>query len=80
MVQIVSRPSGLEPPKDGDRVFRSLTVDPANSAILVLGTERNGFVSSLDDGLTWTRHRTGFRPDGDSYAEVWDIDISRSDP
>jgi photosystem II stability/assembly factor-like uncharacterized protein len=47
---------------------------------VVLGTERNGFVRSLDGGQTWTRHRAGFRPDDPSYPEVWDIDISRSDP
>ena len=80
MAQVVSGPSGPEPPRDGDRVFRSLTVDPNNPAILVLGTERNGFVRSLDGGQTWTRHRAGFRPDGNSYPEIWDIDISLSDP
>ncbi len=77
---IVQGPSGPEPPADGDRVFRSLTVDPGNAFILVLGTERNGFVRSEDGGQTWTRHRAGFRADGTAYPEVWDIDISSSDP
>ena len=78
--QVVSGPSGPEPPHDGDRVFRSLTVDPNDAAIVVLGTERNGFVRSLDGGQTWTRHREGFRSDDIGYPEVWDIDISPSDP
>jgi hypothetical protein len=47
---------------------------------VVLGTERNGFVRSLDGGQTWTRHRAGFRSDDTGYPEVWDIDISLSDP
>ena len=78
--QIVSGPPGPELPKDRDSVFRSLTVDPSDADIVFLGTERNGFVRSLDGGQTWTRHRMGFRSDGTSYPEVWDIDISLSDP
>ena len=78
--QIVSGPPGPELPKDRDSVFRSLTVDPSDADIVFLGTERNGFVRSLDGGQTWTRHRKGFRSDGTSYPEVWDIDISLSDP
>ena len=78
--RVVSGPSGPEPPQDGDRVFRSLTVDPTNADVVVLGTERNGFVRSIDGGRTWTRHRAGLRSFRSGYSEVWDIDISSSDP
>ena len=77
---VVSGPSGPEPPSDGDRVFRSLTVDPTNAEVVVLGTERNGFVRSIDGGRTWTRHRSGLRSHTSGYPEVWDIDISASNP
>ena len=53
---------------------------PRNPDIVVLGTERNGFVRSLDRGRTWTRHRAGVRSDPTGYPEVWDIDISDSAP
>jgi len=77
---VVSGPSGPEPPGDGDRVFRSLTVDPTNAEVVVLGTERNGFVRSIDGGRTWTRQRSGLRSYPYGYFEVWDIDISSSNP
>ena len=77
---VVSGPSGPEPPSDGDRVFRSLTVDPTNAEVVVLGTERNGFVRSIDGGRTWTRQRSGLRSYPYGYFEVWDIDISSSNP
>ncbi|MDA1188312.1 MAG: hypothetical protein O2854_01335 [Chloroflexi bacterium] len=77
---VINGPTGPAPPADGDRVFRSLTVDPTNADVLVLGTERNGFVRSEDGGVTWTRHRDGFRSLLDGYPEVWDADISRSNP
>lgn len=77
---VVSGPSGPEPPSDGDRVFRSLTVDPTNADVVVLGTERNGFVRSTDGGQTWMRHRSGLRSHRSGYPEVWDIDISSSNP
>ena len=76
----MSGPSGPAPPQDGDRIFRSLTVHPNDPDIVFLGTERNGFVRSLDGGQTWTRHRAGLRSGGQSYAEVWDIAISPSNP
>ena len=76
---IISGPSGPAGP-DRDSVFRSLTVHPTDPAVVVLGTERNGFVRSDDGGLTWTRLRAGLRSDPGSYPEVWDIDISPSDP
>ena len=78
--QVVSGPSGPEPPHDGDRVFQSLTVDPSNADVVVLGTERNGFVRTIDGGRTWTRHRAGLRSQTSRYPEVWDIDISSSNP
>lgn len=77
---VVSGPSGPELPHDGDRVFRSLTVDPSNADVVVLGTERNGFVRSTDGGRTWMRHRSGLRSHRSGYPEVWDIDISSSNP
>ncbi len=77
---IVSGPSGPAPPQDGDRVFRSLTVHPLDADIVFLGTERNGFMRSLDGGLTWTRHRQGLWGGPTGYDEVWDIDISPTDP
>lgn len=77
---VVSGPSGPKPPGDGDRVFRSLTVDPTNAEVVVLGTERNGFVRSIDGGRTWTRQRSGLRSYPYGYFEVWDIDISSSNP
>ena len=77
---VVTGPSGPEPPGDGDRVFRSLTVDPTNAEVVVLGTERNGFVRSIDGGRTWTRQRSGLRSYPYGYFEVWDIDISSSNP
>jgi photosystem II stability/assembly factor-like uncharacterized protein len=55
-------------------------VHPHDPDILVPGAERNGFVRSLDGGQTWTRYRQGFRPDEVGYPEIWDIDISQSDP
>ena len=66
---------GPDAPGDGDRnnPFRSLTVHPETSATILLGTERNGFVRSLDDGVTWTRHRSGLRHSGENYPEIWDI-------
>ena len=76
---IISGPPGPEGP-DYDSVFRSLTVHPTDPEVVVLGTERNGFVRSDDGGLTWTRLRAGLRSDSGVYSEIWDIDISPSNP
>ena len=76
---IVSGPPGPAGP-DNDSVFRSLTVHPTDPEVVILGTERNGFVGSNDGGQTWTRLRAGLRSDSGVYSEVWDIDISPSDP
>jgi len=61
-------------------VFKSLTVHPTDPEIAVLGTERNGFVRSDDGDQTWTRLRAGLRSDTGLYSEIWDIDISLSNP
>ena len=61
-------------------MFRSLTVHPLNPDIVLLGTERNGFILSEDGGDTWTRLRVGLRSETYGYPEVWDIDFSASDP
>ena len=54
----LSKPSE---PHDRDSVFQSLTVDPNDPDIVILGTERNGMVKSVDGGQTWTRLRAGLR-------------------
>lgn len=77
---IVSGPSVPNRPQDGDRVFRSLTVHPTNPDIVLLGTERNGFMWSGDGGVTWSRYRSGLRSDPSGYSEIWDIDFSLSNP
>lgn len=73
---------GPDAPSGGDRdnPFRSLTVHPSNADVLLLGTERNGFVRSIDGGQTWTRHRLGLRHQGDLYPEIWDIAYDPRDP
>ena len=67
-------------PRDDDRVFRSLTVHPTDPDIVLLGTERNGFIQSQDGGATWARYRAGLRSDPSGYSEIWDIDFSASNP
>jgi len=78
---IVNGPIGPEGP-DRDSVFQSLAVYPTNPDIVLLGTERNGFMLTTDGGATWSRQREGMRVGSgfDSYAEVWDIDFAASDP
>ena len=78
--EIVSGPSTPEG-QDRDSVFRSLTVHPTDPKIVVMGTERNGIVKSIDGGSTWTRHRQGLRwMPGVGYPEIYDIAISPNDP
>ena len=78
--EIISGPSAPEN-NDRDSVFRSLTVDPTDPNVVLMGTERNGFVKSTDGAVTWTRHRQGLRwLPGIGYPEVYDIAISPSDP
>ena len=77
---ILSGPNGPEG-ADNDSVFRSLTVHPTNADIVLLGTERNGFVRSQDGGASWTRLRTGLRSDPIAlYPEVWDIAFAPNQP
>ena len=78
--EIIPGPSTPEG-ADRDSVFRSLTVHPTDPNIVLMGTERNGFVKSTDGGLTWTRHRQGLRwSPGVGYPEIYDMAISPSDP
>jgi len=65
---------------DDDRVFRSLTVHPTDPDIVMLGTERNGFMWTQDGGSTWSRYRAGLRSSAQGYSEIWDIDFSVSNP
>ncbi len=77
---IVSGPSEPDLPQDNDSVFQSLTVHPADANTVVLGTERNGFLWSTDGGESWSRYRAGLKSEGWGYSEIWDIDISASNP
>ena len=76
----MSGPSVPDRPQDDDRVFRSLTVHPSDPDVVLLGTERNGFILSRDGGVTWARLRAGLRSDLQGYSEIWDIDFSVSNP
>ena len=78
--EIIPGPSGPEQPADNDNPFRSLTVHPTNPNILIVGTERNGFLKSGDGGVTWERFRFGLRHLGGLYTEIYEIGIARSDP
>jgi len=66
--------------EDRDNPFRSLTVHLDDANILLLGTERNGFVRTVDGGQTWTRHRLGLRHIALGYPEIWDIAYDPADP
>ena len=81
--QIITGPLAPEPDNgpDNDSVFRSLTVHPTDPNVVLMGTERNGFVRSTDGGVTWTRHRLGLRWFGnETYPEIWDIAYAPSNP
>jgi len=86
--EIVPGPSGHEGDYNIDNPFRSLTVHPTNPDIVLVGTERNGFLKSMDGGVIWTRHRKGLRHDIQidgqpaelGYPEIYDIAMSESDP
>ena len=73
--EIIAGPTGPEG-GDYDQVFRSLEVDPLNSDVLYMGTERNGIVKTVDGGVTWHRLRQGIRHSDAGYPEVWDISVS----
>lgn len=67
-----------------DNPFRSLTIHPLDPNIIIIGTEANGFIKSIDGGITWTRLRYGLRHSEASgeqlYPEVYDIAFSESNP
>ena len=67
-----------------DNPFRSLAVHPNNPDIVIIGTEANGFVKSIDGGQTWARFRYGLRHSVASgeqlYPEVYDLAFSESNP
>ena len=77
--EIISGPSGPED-HDIDNPFRSLTVHPTDSDILIIGTERNGFVKSIDGGSSWMRLRKGLRHKNSGYPEIYDIAFSQKNP
>ncbi len=74
---IISGPSGPSG-ADIDSVFRSLSVDPSNSGIVYVGTERNGLLKSSDGGTNWTRLRYGLRTLNSGYPEFYDLGIAGS--
>ena len=78
--EIISGPSEPEHEADRDNPFRSLTVHPTNPDVIIVGTERNGFVKSIDGGNNWTRSRKGLRHYYDSYPEIYDIAFSENNP
>lgn len=82
--EIVSGPPGHEGTYNIDNPFRSLTVHPSNSDIVLVGTERNGFLKSIDGGQSWIRLRAGLRHSEINgvagYPEVYDIAFSPSNP
>lgn len=75
--EIISGPSGPEG-EDIDNPFRALTVHPTNPDIIIVGTERNGFLKSTDGGNNWTRLRKGLRHENSGYPEIYDISFSQS--
>ncbi len=77
--EIISGPLGPEG-EDIDNPFRSLTVHPTNPDTLIIGTERNGFLKSIDGGNNWTRLRQGLRHENAGYPEIYDIAFSQSNP
>lgn len=70
---IISGPDVDAYREDRDNPFRSLTVHPTDSDILLIGTERNGFVKTNDGGKTWSRLRNGLKPQMAGYSEIYDI-------
>ena len=67
-----------------DNPLRSLTKHLLYPNIIRIGTEANGFIKSIDGGITWTRLRYGLRHGEASgeqlYPEVYDIAFSESNP
>jgi len=77
--EIISGPLGPED-EDIDNPFRSLTVHPTHPDVLIIGTERNGFLKSIDGGNNWIRLRRGLRHGNSGYPEIYDIAFSQSNP
>ncbi|MFC2078951.1 WD40/YVTN/BNR-like repeat-containing protein [Candidatus Bipolaricaulota bacterium] len=69
-------PSGA----DRDSAFRSLAIHPTDADIVIVGTERNGIVLSVDGGRTWSRKRSGLWHWVGQYPEVWDIAFDTENP
>ena len=78
-LEIISGPAGPQG-QDRDNPFRSLPIFPDSPDALIVGTERNGFIKTLDGGQTWTRHRAGLRHFNTGYPEIWDIALNPSNP
>ncbi len=82
--EIINGPTAPDGVEDHDSVFRSLAVHPTDANIVILGTERNGFVKSSDGGNSWVRLRQGLRhttsTNGDVYPEIWDIAFDSNNP
>lgn len=76
---IISGPYGPSG-EDYDQAFRSLTVHPKKHNIILLGTERNGFIKSTDGGKTWRRYRKGLKHFDKRYPEIWDIAFFSGNP
>lgn len=81
---IIAGPSAPTAPQGGgdyDSTFHSLTVHPTDPNQVWVGTERNGVLYTADGGTTWSRYRYGLRHIGTAgYTEIWNMDISASDP
>lgn len=81
---IISGPSAPTAPQGGgdfDSTFHSLTVHPTDPNKVWVGTERNGVLYTADGGTTWSRYRYGLRHiSTGGYTELWNMDISKSDP
>lgn len=74
--EIVRGPLEPDRPADRDSVFGSLAVDPLDSDIVFVGTERNGIFRSVDGGITWEWLRRGIKHTEFGYPEIYYISIS----
>lgn len=75
-LEIVRGPLEPDRPADRDAVFRSLAVDPLDSNIVYVGSERNGIFRSIDGGDTWEWLRKGIKHTEFGYPEIYYISIS----
>ncbi len=80
-LDIVPGPRATVPPIDNDSVFRSLVIDPRDANVVFCGSERNGFLKTIDGGVTWMRQRKGLRHtvNPQNYPEVWNVAFSPAD-